>query len=357
MINFKEFIVKRKHFLLLFGLFLIACGGQDTNVTTDISIPVSVEEIKPKPIEEFITTTGTVNAVKEATLNSETAGYYHLLKNKATGKPFALGDFVRKGQEIIHLDNPELENNIKIESQKLNLDISKREYEKQQSLYKKGGVTLRELINSEKAYKDAQYNYDYSLLQLAKLKIVAPFDGVIVELPYYTPGVRINTNMMMAKIMNYSELYLEANLPGKDLDKIKIGQPVRVMNYSLANDTLNGSITQVSPAINPDTRSFQASIQISNPKLIMRPGMFVKAEIIVAHRDSALVIPKDIILSKRRGKSVFIVERGVARERIISTGLENPDEVEVVQGLKANDRLVVKGFETLRNRSKVKIIR
>ena len=266
MINFKEFIVKRRHFLLIFGLFFIGCGGQDTNVATDISIPVSVEEIKPKPIEEFITTTGTVNAAKEATLNSETAGYYHLLRNKATGKPFALGDFVKKGREIIHLDNPELETNIKIESQKLNLDISKREYEKQQSLYKKGGVTLRELINSEKAYKDAQYNYDYSLLQLAKLKIVVPFDGVIVELPYYTPGVRINTNMPMAKIMNYSELYLEANLPGKDLGKMKTGQPVRIMNYSLTNDTLNGFITQVSPAINPDTRSFQASIQIINPK-------------------------------------------------------------------------------------------
>ncbi|HDL19490.1 MAG TPA: efflux RND transporter periplasmic adaptor subunit [Bacteroidetes bacterium] len=357
MINIKEFIVKRRHFLLLIGLFLIGCGGQDTNVATDISIPVSVEEVKPKPMEEFVTTTGTVNAMEEATLNSETAGYYYLLINKTTGKPFALGDFVKKGREIIRLDNPELENNIKIESQKLNLDISKREYEKQQSLYKKGGVTLRELINSQKAYKDAQYNYDYSLLQLAKLKIIVPFNGVIVELPYYTPGVKISTNMSMAQIMNYSKLYLDINLPGKDLGKMKTGQPVRLMNYSLANDTLNGFITQVSPAINPDTRSFLAYIEIANPKLIMRPGMFVKAEIIVARRDSALVIPKDIILSKRRGKSVFIVERGVARERIISTGLENPDEVEVVQGLKANDRLVVKGFETLRNRSKVKIIR
>ena len=85
--------------------------------------------------------------------------------------------------------------------------------------------------------------------------------------------------------------------------------------------------------------------------------MFVKTEIVVAQADSAIVIPKDIILSKRRGKTVFVVERGVAQERAIRTGLENPSEVEVVRGLRPDERLVIKGFETLQNRSKVKIIR
>ena len=129
------------------------------------------------------------------------------------------------------------------------------------------------------------------------------------------------------------------------------------MNYTMPDDTLNGKITQVSPAINPDTRSFQASILVSNPKLLLRPGMFVKAEVVVARKDSTIVIPKEIIMSRRRGKMVYIVERGVARDRYIQTGLENPDEVEVIEGLKENDRIVVKGFETLRSRSKVKILR
>ena len=72
----------------------------------------------------------------------------------------------------------------------------------------------------------------------------------------------------------------------------------------------------------------------------------------------SIVIPKDIILSKRRGKTVFVVERGAARERTITTGLENPEYVEVTRGLKKDERLVVKGYETLGGRStKVKIIR
>jgi membrane fusion protein (multidrug efflux system) len=349
--------VKSKIVLLISFLFLINCGGPDTSSDTEIAVPVSVEEIKLKPIEEYLTTTGNANAIKEAVLKSETSGFYRLATNSKTNRPFALGDFVPKGQGIIYLDNPELENNTKIESQKLNLEISKQEFEKQQSLYEKGGVTLRELKNSEKTFMDAEYNYENAKIQLSKLKISSPFDGVIVDLPYYTPGTKLEANQTAVKLMDYRKLYMDVNLPGKELGRIKIEQSVRVMNYTLPDDTLTGKITQVSPALDADTRTFKASLLIDNPDWKLRPGMFVKAEIVVASKDSAIVIPKDIILSKRRGKTVYIVEKSAALERPISTGLENPGFVEVTEGLKKNERLVIKGFETLRDHSKVKIVR
>ena len=339
------------------GLILVGCGGQQPEATSELAVPVSVQDVKLGTIESFLTATGTVRAIREAQLVSEIEGYYHLQTNPRTGRPYSLGDFVKKGERIIRLENPEFENNIKIESQRLNLDIAKQEYEKQKSLYEKGGVTLREMRNAEKAYIDAQYNYQYALLQLKKLEIVAPFDGVIVELPYYTPGVKVNANQPMVTLMDYHQLILEVNLPGKELGRVKVGQPVRVMNYTLPEDTLTGRVTQVSPALDADTRTFSATILVENPEWKLRPGMFTKAEIIVERHENVVVIPKEVVLTRSRGKTVFVVERGVARERVIQTGLENPDFVEVVRGLKENDRLVVKGFETLRNGSQVKIIR
>jgi multidrug efflux pump subunit AcrA (membrane-fusion protein) len=85
--------------------------------------------------------------------------------------------------------------------------------------------------------------------------------------------------------------------------------------------------------------------------------MFVKADIVTNHQDSAIVIPKNIILSRQRGKTVFVVDRGIAVERIIETGLENNNEIEVRKGLIKNDRIVISGFETLSNKSKIKIIK
>jgi len=336
---------------------MIGCQSFDSDNELQISIPVSVEEVKIGPIEEFITTTTTVYAIKNTILSSEVEGNYRLSTNPRTKKAFGVGDKVRQNEVMIHIDNPEYENNIKIESQKLNLDISKREFEKQQSLYDKGGVTIRELKNSEMTYMDADYTYKNSLIQLQKMKIKAPFSGVIVDFPYYTPATKVTVNQKMAELMDFSKLYAEVYFPAQELNRIKIGQPLRITHYSLSNDTLWGEVSQVAPTLNPDTRSFEAAILVDNEKELLRPGMFVKVETIVDKKDSVIVIPRDIILSKRRGKTVFVVDKGAAFERVIRSGLENANQVEVLEGLKEGERLVTKGFETLRNRSKVKIVR
>ncbi|MBN2070607.1 MAG: efflux RND transporter periplasmic adaptor subunit [Candidatus Krumholzibacteriota bacterium] len=349
--------MKKTILILIPFLLFSSCGKDDDSVETEISTPVSVEEIRLKSIEQFSIATGTVNSSREATLKSEKRGDYHLLTNPVTGRQLSLGDPVRKGQVIIHLENIEEQNSIRIDSRKLNLETSRLDFEKQKSLYEKGGVTLTELKNSERTYMDARYDYDNALIQQSKLDITAPFDGIITTLPYYTSGTMIEAGNIMVQIMDYSDLYLEVSLPGKDLGKIEAGYSVRIMNYAIPDDTLSGKVTQVSPTLDPETRSFRASIDVRNDDLLLRPGMFVKAEIIVAMHDSTIVIPKEIILVKQRGKTVFIVEKGAAQERMIITGLENPDEIEVLEGLKKDDRLVIKGFETLRNRSKVKVIR
>jgi RND family efflux transporter MFP subunit len=113
----------------------------------------------------------------------------------------------------------------------------------------------------------------------------------------------------------------------------------------------------LSPAINADTRTFTGTVSIDNPDYLLRPGMFVKADIVINRKDSVIVIPKNIILSRQRGKTVFVIERGLAAERIIQTGIENLTEAEVTRGLMKDERVVTSGFETLSNKSKVKIIK
>lgn len=338
-------------------LMLSACRNNPEQLNKDISVPVSVMEITPQRIEKYITITGNVMPVKEGELKTEMPGQYYLLVNPKTNRPFSLGDRVEKGQEIVRLEDKEYENNIKLSSLKLNLDITKQTYEKQQSLYDKGGVTLSELKQAEINYENAKYSYEDAMIRMAKMHIRAPFSGVIVDLPYYTPGTRVEAGVPVFKVMDYSKLYMEVSLPEKNMKDLKTNQPVRVMNYTASKDTLKGRITQLSPAINPETRSFTGVISVENPDLILRPGMFAKGEIIVAAADSALVIPREIILSKQNGDAVFVVDNGFASERILTFGLENPEKVQVISGLDRKDKIVVKGFETLRDRSRVKIVR
>jgi RND family efflux transporter MFP subunit len=278
------------------------------------------------------------------------------MANPFSGKPYALGDRVGKGVEIIRIVNEEAENEIRIDAALLTLETRKLEFEKQKTLYDKGGITYGELKDSERAFVDAQYNYENAKIRLAKLHVSAPFGGIITSLPYYSPGVTVETGKELATIQEYSALQLEVKLPGRELGRVRPGQPVRVTNYTLPEDTLSGAVREVSPALDETTRSFPVSIGVENDDLLLRPGMFVRAEIVVARHDSAIVIPKGVIQVKQRGKTVFVVQKGAAIERIITTGLENPEYVEVLDGISANDRLVVRGFETLRGNSKVKVV-
>jgi membrane fusion protein, multidrug efflux system len=350
--------MKKSIFIIAVSVMAITgCRNQDQNLSADIEIPVSVEDIKLKSIEEFINTTGTAFPKGEIVLKSKITASYFIENNPQTGRHWQLGDKIKAGALIARLEDKEYVNSIKLETNELNLDLTESELKKQESLYEKGGVTLKDLKTAGINYENAKTTVENAKLQLDKTKIVAPIDGVIVDLPYYTQSTQIEAGSSIARIMDYQVMYMDVQLPEKYISVIKPGQVVKLTNYTIPEDTIVGNITQLSPAINADTRTFKGNISINNPDYILRPGMFVKADIVTDHKDSVIVIPKSIILSRQKGKTVFIIDRGIAAERIIETGLENPSDVEVIRGLAKNERIVTSGFETLSNKSKVKIIK
>jgi len=350
--------MKKSIFIIAVSIITFSgCRNQEQNLNADVEIPVSVENIKLKSIEEFINTTGTAFPKGEILLKSKITASYYLEKNPGTSRFWQLGDKIKAGALIARLEDKEYVNSIKLETNQLNLELTESELKKQESLYEKGGVTLKDLKTASINYENAKSTVESSKLQLDKTRILAPIDGVIVDLPYYTQSTQVETGSTIAKIMDYQIMYMDVQLPEKYISVIKPGQLVKLTNYTIPQDTIIGNITQLSPAINADTRTFKGNISINNPKYLLRPGMFVKADIVTNHKDSVIVIPKSIILSRQRGKTVFIIDRGVAAERIIETGLENITEVEVTKGLIRNDRIVSSGFETLSNKSKVKIIK
>ena len=336
---------------------LIGCRNNNQNLTADVEIPVSVQEIRLTSIKEFVNTTGTAFPKGEIELSSKISASYFLEKNPKTGRLWQMGDKVKAGTLIARLEDREYVISVKLETNQLNLELSESELKKQESLYEKGGVTLKELKTASINYENAKTSVENSKLQMDKTRIVAPIDGVIVALPYYTQGTQIPSGSKIVKIMDYLTMYMEVQLPEKYISVIKPTQNVLLTNYTIPGDTIIGQVAQLSPAIDADTRTFKGNIQINNGDYLLRPGMFVKADIVTNQKDSVIVIPKNIILSRQKGKTVFIIDRGVAAERVIETGLENISDVEVMRGLGKGERVVTSGFETLSNRSKVKIIK
>lgn len=337
------------------SLLITSCSETGTENHTEITSPVSVTEVQTASISKFNTTSGTAVSKEAVELSTEVAGLYLLQRNPRTGKPYKLGDKVKAGEVIIVLENKENENNIAIDAKELSLNIAEQEAVKKKALYEKGGVTLSELRNAEVSITNARYSYENAKISLEKMKVKAPFDGVIVNLPHFTQRVEISAGTSVLSIMNYEKMIMEINLPESAINEVVEGQQVFITHYTLPNDTIQGRVSELSPAISSETRTFKGKMEIDNKDLLIRPGMFVKADIVVEKRENTIVIPKEIVMNNRRTKSVYVVEKGIAKYRRIKTGIEDNYNVEVLEGLKLREQLVTRGYETLRDNSKVKI--
>ncbi|MDR2928178.1 MAG: efflux RND transporter periplasmic adaptor subunit [Cytophagaceae bacterium] len=337
-------------------LFATGCNNQGARFATDVAVPVSVEEVKLKSIRSIYRTTGTVVASHESIRKSEISGNYQLHKNPRTGLLYRMGDAVKRGETIIRLIDREYENSVNLEGAKLDFEISEMEYSKQQALYEKGGVTLRELVNSEKALLTARKTYENAGISIEKMEIRATFDGVITALPHYSQEQRIETGVDLLALMDYKQLVLDLSFPENMLGEIKTAQSVNLMNYTAANDTLQGTITELSPAIDKTARTFAGRVTVINTAQILRPGMFVRCEVELQRKDSVITVPKELLLNDGNSRIVFVAERDAAIRREVQTGLEDQGEIEITSGLAKDERLIVKGYETLTNRTKIKII-
>lgn len=348
---------------LIFILFLVitsfwACDtAEEESPTIDIAAPVSVLQLKTASLTRHTIATGNAMANKMIEVVAPISGKYKLKNHPSYNRPYKLGDRVTVGKAFVEIEDREYVNSIDLESKQMNLQLAEQEFEKQKSVHEKGGVTLRELRNAELQLTQAKNNLENAEIRLEKLRTNIPISGTITQLPHYTPNSLIQQGNPLATIMDYSRMYVDVSLPENTMMEIKTGQKVQITNYSLPNDTLVGAISELSPAIDVSTRTFLGKVRFNNSKLLIRPGMFVKILIKVNQKDNILVIPKNVIISDQLGKRVFVVQENTAYERVIETGLENEDMIEVLSGLEVNERLVVKGFETLRNKSKVKVLR
>jgi len=342
----------------LFVILLAACNKPPQSSQVEIESQVSVRELKfDGSISRLVSTSGTVFAINSVELNSEISGRYHLQNSPRTGRPFRLGDAVRKDELIIRFEDNEFENNIRLSSRKLSLEIAEQEHLKQRELLEKGGVTASQVRSSEISVANARYELTNATLNLEKMNVKSPFDGVIVSLPHYTSNTRVSSNQPMVGIMNYANLFMEINLPESAIEHVQVNQLVYITHYTLPEDTLKGVISEISPAISTETRTFKGKILIDNSALKLRPGMFVKADVIIERSDNVIVIPKNIVQTARNRRFVYVVERNAAVVRNLVTGIEDDENLEVLEGLNENDQLIVRGFETLRENSRVRVVR
>ena len=351
MLRFAEISV-----IILIGSLFVRCSQEgSSDIPVVFTVPVTIEEVTRGDIASYISQTGTILPIAEMDIVSAAGGeIYFLVTND---RILNIGDSVKKGQVLATLTNEEYELSIGLESKKMALDHAKRDLEQKEEFLKIGGATQREVDNAKRSLLNAENTHKSALLNLDKLNIKSPMSGILTELTSFVEGQKISNGTQIGKVERYDRVKCLINITSNDIERVWKGQDVLVTNITTDKGVYAGSVTKVSPTLDPATRTSQVEIEIDNPGLRLRSGLYVKVEIVVEKRRNVIKIPKHVIITRSNRDVVFVVENEVAKSKEVLIGLQDSEYAEIIDGLNEGDRLVIRGFETLKNNTKVRISR
>ncbi|MFL6216118.1 MAG: efflux RND transporter periplasmic adaptor subunit [Blastocatellia bacterium] len=185
----------------------------------------------------------------------------------------------------------------------------------------------------------------------AVFSLTSPIAGIVVE-RNATIGATVGTDASLFKIIDISSVWIDANVFEKDLERVKLGQEVKVTVPAFPGVTFLGRVILVSSVVDPETRSLKVRTEVPNRGGTLKPEMFANVEIVTDVNRSAISIPQSALLDDGGQKVVFVASGSGYEKRVVSAGIQSNDRVEIRDGLKAGDKVVVKGNYLLLQQSK-----
>jgi membrane fusion protein, multidrug efflux system len=331
------------------ALLLSACGdskAKDEKPKEEASIPVETATATTGPIDAAYRGTATLEAEDEATVNAKQGGVIEAILVEE-------GQRVAAGQVLARLETDRLK--LEVARARATLDKLDQDFRRNQSVYERKLVS-REVYERAKFELDgARAAYDLAKLALHEAEIRAPFDG-LVSLRHIKTGNMIQAGSPAFRITRMDRIEAQLFVPERDIHKLAPEQPAVLTVDAWPGKRFEGRILRINPVVDAATGTVKVTVAMAPGQPELRPGMFGRVEIRYDRRESALLIPKDAVLTEDAQTSVFVVADGRARRRVIRLGYSDADHYEVLDGLAAGDQLVVTGQTSLRDDSKVEVV-
>jgi len=349
-------------FLLVLVLYLSGCSGDNPVDEVEFLVPVTVEKVGEADVEDRITSTGTLRAVKIARLEVETGGILEFVTNK-NGKLFKEGGRVKAGDVIARITGDEVRLAARKNATYQRFQTAQDEYESTKKMYEEGFRSKVELQRSKDSLEDAKLEYERSLNSEKRNQLITPIDGIILRMARdrdnqnqpLAGGQYVNPGFEIARIAPVNVLVADVDLVAQDISRVVEGLPARIHHYAWEGEFFNGKVARLAPVIDPVTRALRAEVEIDNNQGKLRPGMFVEVIIIKEQRKGVPVVPREAV-TNRGGKWVVFLLKGqrVVRKEVVQ-GLGDDNIVEIREGLSVGERVVTRGLETLIDQARVRV--
>lgn len=345
--------------IVLLGIGWFGCGSSGSRTAVDFRVPVTIADVVKGTVEDRLIATGTLRAPELASLTVENSGILRIARSG--GRRLAEGDKVRRGQAIAEVAGEDVTLAARSDATQKRLETATRDYDSKRKLYEEGLITLLELKNAEATLADAKNEQERSQLTERRAQLLTPVAGTILKLARdnagqpIADGQRVMAGTLIAQVAPLAALIADIDLVGTDLAKATAGMEARVRQHAYENESFRGKLLRISPSLDPQTRAVRAEVEVDNQGEKLRPGMFVEVTLIAERRDDVPVVARQAITERSGKKVVFVLKEQQVEQRVVTLGLGDDEIVEVREGLKAGERIVVKGIETLAEGSKVRV--
>jgi len=296
---------------------------------------------------ETLSAIGSINAEQGVTVAPEIAGTVSEID-------FESGANVTKGDLLLKMDTSSEE--AQLRSLIAESDLMKLTADRTRKLHADNTASQSEVDQADANFKQADANADNLRALIAKKTIRAPFTGQL-GIRLVNLGEQIAVGKGIVSLQALTPVFADFSLPQQDLEKISNSLAVKVVSDTFPDKTFDGQITAINPDLDAVTRSVRLRAEFSNTDKLLRPGMFVRANVVLPGDQNVLVIPATAVLSAPYGDSVFIIEPQVTegktnlivQQKFIRTGRTQGDFVSVQSGLNAGDKIVTAGLFKLHN--------
>lgn len=313
---------------------------------------VSTFVVERQVWERGIDAVGTVEPIQGVLLENEVAGVVRSIN-------FQNGEPVDTGEVLVQLDVSVEE--AQLRAAKADLSLAEVEFERNQRLRESGNIPQSQLDRAVAELERAKAEVENIEAIIDRKTIRAPFTGR-VGIRRINLGQFLSTGAPIVTLQAFDRVYINFNLPQKNLGQLDEGLEIEVSSDGFAGDRFTGKITAISPQIDPVTRSIEIQGTIENTGDKLRAGLFVRVRIKLPEDDEVLAVPATAVLYAPYGNSVYRVvdseedESGkIVDQSFIRISRRLGDFVAIEDGVKEGDVIVSAGAFKLRNKATVRV--
>ena len=275
-----------------------------------------------------------------------------------------------------------------VQAAKQTLEAEEKVYRSRQDLFQQGALPRKELDQAGVSLTQARNQYEIAQKHLDSLMAVgkqqevksaagqltsakgkylgakaqlnyseirSPIDGVVTDRTLY-PGEMAATGTPLITVMDISQVIARAHIPQAEAALLKVGNKASITVPGL-DDPVDGKVTVVSPALDPNSTTVEVWVQAANPHQSLKPGTSVQLSMLAQTVPDALVVPASSLLTAPDGStSVMLVgSDNRAHQKTVKVGIRQGDQAQIAEGLQAGDRVVTSGNYGLPDNTKVRV--